>query len=138
MLNLALKLNLSLLVLLLGLFISVKAASGDEVITVSDANFNEVVLAEKNLLVAVDFWAAWCGPCKRLAPILEKLAVKYKGRVKFVKLNVDENKKMSAKYQISSIPNVKFFKNGLEVDEFVGLLPQAQIEKLIDKRLKKL
>ena len=105
---------------------------------VTDANFEKIVLSEKDTVVIVDFWAPWCGPCRRLSPVMDKLSVKYKGKIKFVKLNTQDNGKTPAKYGIRSIPNVKFFKNGLEIGSFVGALPQAQIEKNINKILKKL
>lgn len=106
--------------------------------TVTEKTFQEVVLAESEQIVAVDFWAEWCGPCRKLSPIIENVAKKYKGKIKFVKVNVDKNKSLAQKYQIRSIPNVKFFKNGLEIDEFVGLLPQKGIEKKVDSLLKNL
>src|SRR5215475_15609553 len=90
----------------------------------TDNSFKHKVLkSEKPVLV--DFWAAWCGPCRMLAPTVEAVAQKYQGKAKFVKLNVDENVESPAKYGIRGIPTLILFKNGQEVDRHVGIPSNA-------------
>ncbi len=98
-----------------------------------DTNFMNEVLNEKKL-VLVDFSAIWCGPCKMVAPILEEIAYE-NDNVKIVKMDVDVSPFVSRKYRISSIPNIKFFKNGRVVDEIVGFVPKRQIEEVINRNL---
>jgi len=95
------------------------AAGEEEVGTVTDATFEAVVL-KSAIPVLVDFWAVWCGPCRIVAPVVEKLAAAYAGRVKFCKLNVDENPLASRKYQVMSIPTIMLFKNGRIAGMSVG------------------
>lgn len=103
---------------------------------VTDENFEkEVIEASNEKPVVVDFWAAWCGPCQVLGPVIEKVGEDYKDKAKVVKLNVDENKETAQKYSIMSIPSVKLFKNGKVVDEFVGVQPEDAIKSWIDKNL---
>ena len=103
---------------------------------VSDENFQEkVVEASKKIPVVVDYWANWCGPCHMLTPIMEKLAREYKGRFILTKLNVDQNPRTVEKYMIMSIPNVKMFKNGEMIDEFVGALPEYEVRNWLEKNL---
>lgn len=99
-------------------------------------DFNkDVIQQSKNIPVLVDFWAEWCGPCRVLAPILEKLAVKYNDRFKLVKLNTDENPEIAAQYGIRGIPNVKLFIGGEVSDEFTGALPENAVEKWLQKAI---
>lgn len=105
-------------------------------IKASDANFEkEVVEKSKELPVVVDFWAAWCMPCNMLAPVLEKVAKEFEGKLVLAKLNVDENPASSQKHGISSIPAVKMFKNGEIVAEFVGVAPEEAVKQWVKKNL---
>ena len=103
-------------------------------IDINDSNFKQEVL-EESLLVLVDFWAVWCGPCLRLAPVVEHIAKEYKGKLKVCKLNVDEAPQTASRYEIMSIPTVAIFKNGEVVDRIVGALPQSEFEKTIKKHI---
>jgi len=85
----------------------------------TDANFDEEVLKSDNP-VMVDFYAPWCGPCKMMAPTVEKLSEEYSGKVKIGKLNVDESTEISSKYEIQSIPTIIFYKGGEVVDKMIG------------------
>ena len=103
---------------------------------INDSNFQEEVIeASENMPVLVDFWASWCGPCKMLKPIIEKLSQEYKDKVKIVALNVEENQEKAGEYGIMSIPNVKLFKKGEVVDEFLGLMPEEAVKSWIDERI---
>jgi thioredoxin 1 len=92
-------------------------------------DFKKEVLESKTP-VLVDFWAEWCGPCKMMEPILESLAVKHKGKLKIVKIDTEEaeNQELAIKYQVQSIPNMKLFKNGEMVKEFIGFRPEEMFE----------
>ncbi|PID87975.1 MAG: thioredoxin [Bacteroidia bacterium] len=104
------------------------------VIELNDQNFEEIVL-KSELPVLVDLWAAWCGPCKMLLPIMNELAEEYEGKVKITKLDVDQNKEISAKYGVRNIPTILFFKNGELVDKQVGALPKKKFVAKIDELL---
>ena len=104
------------------------------VIDVKRSNFQEEVISADKL-VLVDLYAAWCAPCKALAPVLEELADKYADKIKVVKVNVDEEESIAAKFGIASIPTVIFFKNGQTAASFVGLRSASEIEKMIEKLL---
>jgi thioredoxin 1 len=113
--------------------VRIKAEERAGVIEVTDASFG-LEVADSRLPVLVDFWAAWCGPCKMIAPVVEKLAGQYAGRMKFCKLNIDENPQTAGKFQVMSIPTLLFFNNGQVADKVVGANPQAlkaKIEALI-------
>ena len=97
-------------------------------IEISDQTFNQEVLGVKGL-VLVDCWAPWCGPCRMVAPVLDQLAREYAGRVKIVKLNVDENPRTSSQYAIRNIPTMLVFKDGKQINTLVGALPKAEIER---------
>jgi putative thioredoxin len=103
-------------------------------VDVNQADFEEqVVKASFQQPVVIDFWAPWCGLCKVLKPILEKLAGEYNGKLKLAKVNSDENQELSAKYAVRSIPSVKAMVNGQIVDEFAGALPEGEVRKWLDK-----
>jgi len=97
---------------------------------INDQNFDSEVIKSK-IPVAVDFWAPWCGPCRALAPITEKLSEAYAGKVKFCKINVDENPEMAGKYKVMSIPLVLFFKAGVQKDSSLGLVTEAALKAKI-------
>jgi thioredoxin 2 len=97
-------------------------------IEVTDGTFGELV-ERSSLPVLLDLWAPWCGPCRMIAPVLEKLAVEFAGRVRFGKLNVDENPQTAARLQASSIPLLVVLKEGKEVDRMVGVQPAAEITR---------
>lgn len=108
--------------------------ASDKVIQLTDNNFKNEVL-DSTQPVLVDFWAAWCGPCKMIAPIIDEIAADYQGKVKIGKLNVDENSKTASEYGIMSIPTMVLFKNGKEVNRLVGFMPKAQLAKVLDQVL---
>lgn len=102
----------------------------------SDAAFEqEVIEKSKEIPVLVDFWASWCPPCEMLTPILEKLVKDYDGKFILVKLNVDNSPEKAREYNIMSIPNVKLFKDGKVVDEFVGAISEGQVREFLDENL---
>jgi thioredoxin 1 len=102
--------------------------------TFTDANFDERVLKSSSP-VLVDFWAEWCGPCKRLTPTVEALATEYAGKVTVGKLNVDDNQQVAFKYQVRGIPTLLLFKGGEVVDSIVGLVPKEDLKKVLDTHL---
>ncbi|MCG0278102.1 MAG: thioredoxin [Thermanaeromonas sp.] len=102
-----------------------------QVINVGQEDFEAEVLTAP-VPVVVDFWAAWCGPCRMMAPVLEQVAQEYDGRIKFVKLNVDENQELAARYGIMSIPTLVIFKNGEEVGRLVGYMPKEKLKQNLD------
>ena len=100
----------------------------------TDSNFEEIV-NNGELPVVVDFWATWCGPCRMISPIIDKMAEKYEGRVNVTKCNVDDSTDIPVKFGIRNIPTILFFKGGELVDRVVGAVPQAEIEKRIEALL---
>lgn len=105
-----------------------------KVAEVGDKNFETEVLNSK-IPVLVDFWAAWCAPCRMIAPVVEAVAEEYEGRAKVLKLNVDENMETSAKYNIRGIPTLLLFKDGVVKEQIVGNTTKSTISKMIDNYL---
>ena len=101
---------------------------------VSDQDFEAEVL-QSDQPVLVDFWAAWCAPCRMIAPTVDQVAQDYSGRAKVVKLNVDDNRETSARFNIRGIPTLLLFKDGEVKDQIVGATSKDQISKLIDQQL---
>jgi thioredoxin 1 len=110
-----------------------KPAITNSPVEVNDENFNEVI--NNGGLVVVDCWAAWCGPCRIISPVIEELAKDYAGKIVFGKLNVDENRKVPTEHQIMSIPTILVFKEGKLVDRIVGAMPKRILEPRITKHL---
>ncbi len=100
-------------------------------VEVNDSNFDQMVLQSKTP-VLVDFWAAWCGPCRMVAPLVEELAGEYEGKVTMVKLNVDDNPQIASQYGIMSIPTLFIFKDGAPVSNIVGFRPKAELQRSLD------
>src|SRR5437588_8856464 len=101
---------------------------------VTDQSFEQDVL-KAEVPVLVDFWAEWCGPCKMLAPTVEKVANEYEGKAKFVKLNIDDHNQVAQRYGIKGIPTLILFKDGSEADRTVGLTTKDNISRMIDRVL---
>jgi thioredoxin 1 len=101
---------------------------------VTEKTFKQDVL-DGDQPVLVDFWAPWCGPCKMLAPVIEKVAQGYAGRAKFMKLNTDVSPQVAGEYQVSGIPCLILFKGGKAVDRIVGFVPEKSIQVMLDKHL---
>jgi len=100
-------------------------------IEITDDNFESEVM-KSDLPVLIDFWAAWCGPCRMIAPIVEELAGEYNGKVKIGKLDVDNNQQTAIKYGVRSIPTLLVFKNGEVKDTIIGSVPKSQISQKLD------
>jgi thioredoxin 1 len=108
--------------------------AAENVQTFTDLNFDDNVLKSAPP-VLVDFWAEWCGPCKRLGPTVDALATEYAGKVTVGKLNVDENPKISFQFQIRGIPTILIFKGGQVVESLVGLAQKDDLKKVLDKHI---
>lgn len=108
----------------------------NKALDVKKSDFTKEVL-ESNLPVLVDFWAPWCMPCKMMSPILDELASSMEGKIKVVKVNTEdsENQELAAQYQIQSIPNMKLFKNGQVIEEFIGMRSKDVLEKEISEKI---
>jgi len=105
-------------------------------IEVNESNFEEEVL-KSDIPVLVDFWAAWCGPCKMIAPVVEEVAQEYAGKLKVCKLDVDQNGALATQFGVMSIPTLLLFKDGQSVDRLVGYMPKAKLVEKISPHLTK-
>ncbi|QJQ52262.1 MULTISPECIES: thioredoxin TrxA [Vitreoscilla] len=105
--------------------------SSELIVHVSDATFEEEVLKAEGA-VLVDFWAPWCGPCKMIAPVLDDIAPEYEGKLKIVKVNVDDNQAIPGQYGVRGIPTLMIFKDGQNVATKVGALAKGQLVAFID------
>ncbi len=105
--------------------------AADNVLHVTDASFEQEVMKSATP-VLVDFWAPWCGPCKAIAPILDQLAGEYAGRLKVVKINVDDNPQVPSRFGVRGIPNLLIVKGGEVKDQIIGAVPKAQLVKAVD------
>jgi thioredoxin 1 len=109
-------------------------AGNGATIEVTDGDFGDVIEKGKGLSL-VDFWAAWCGPCRLVAPLMEQLAREYDGRLRIAKVDVDANQQVAMRYNIRSIPSILFFKDGKHVDTVVGAVPKNYLERKIQEHL---
>lgn len=100
-------------------------------IHLTDSNFTEEI-KNSDVPVLVDFWAAWCGPCRMIAPIIDEMATEYEGRAKITKVDVDNNQQVAMQYGIRSIPTILMFKNGEQVETIVGAVPKEEIQRKLN------
>jgi putative thioredoxin len=108
----------------------------DNIQDIGESEFQDKVITGSNsALILVDFWAPWCGPCKQLTPILEKITNKANGKVKLIKINIDDNQQIAGQLKIQSIPAVFAFKDGKPIDAFQGVIPEKKIIEFIEKHL---
>ena len=104
------------------------------VLEINESNFEQEVL-KAGTLVLVDFWAPWCGPCKMVKPVLDKVAESYSDKIKFVSLNTDDNQKTAMDFHITGIPSLLLFKDGKTVDRVIGYVPEEDLVKFLKKHI---
>ena len=109
-------------------------AGSENLVEVSDSNFAQEIEQNQGVSI-VDFWAAWCGPCQIIGPVVEQMADEYEGKVKVGKLDVDANPQTAMKFNVRSIPSILFFKKGELVDTVVGAVPKATLVSTLEKHL---
>lgn len=107
-------------------------AESGTLLHVTDADFDQQIL-KSEVPALVDFWAAWCGPCRTVGPVVEELAGEYKDKIKIAKLNVDDNKQTPSKYGVKGIPTLMLFNNGQVIDQIVGAVQKNRIKEMLDK-----
>ena len=108
--------------------------ASEDVKTFTDDNFQSEVLGSQEP-VLVDFWAAWCGPCRAIAPLVEQLAAEYKGKLKVGKMDIDAHQNVPQKYNVLSIPTLLLFKNGQVADQIVGAVPKAKLDAMVKRAI---
>jgi len=106
----------------------------ENVVVLGNSNFETEVI-NSSIPVLVDFWAAWCGPCRMISPIVSQLADEFKGKVTVGKVNVDDEREIAASYKVMSIPTIIMFKDGKAIDQVIGARPKSDLEKMIKKAL---
>jgi len=108
--------------------------ASEKIVNLSMDNFEDEV-KNSPVPVLVDFWAAWCGPCRMIAPIVDQLADEFDGKVKVAKLNVDENRELAAQFKVMSIPSLLLFRNGEVVNQMVGARPKGELVKMLQSTI---
>jgi thioredoxin 1 len=108
--------------------------ASNDVVTLKDSTFDQEVL-KSDTPVLVDFWAVWCGPCKAIAPVVDDLAARYKGKLKVGKMDVDDQQAIAQQYGIRSIPTLLLFKGGRVVDTIIGAVPRSKLEESLKKAI---
>ena len=108
--------------------------ASERILTLKDADFSRVI-SEMTGPILIDFWADWCGPCKMIAPVVEEIASEYEGKVRVAKINVDENRDTPASLKVQSIPTLIVFKDGQEVDRYIGFKTKDELKRLLSKHI---
>jgi thioredoxin 1 len=108
--------------------------ASENVIELDQSNFEDEVV-KSDVPVFVDFWAAWCGPCRMVAPVIDQLAAEYDGKVKVAKMDIDANQELAFKFSVSSIPTFILFKDGEPADRMMGAAPKGQFEQFINRNI---